>query len=72
MNDFDPEDMGPAMTAFVPAILGSFLMTGAIVMWFVFSPAALILFALGALFLFISPVIGILVWLDQRGESDES
>lgn len=71
MADFDPEEMTPGLSAFIVAFFGGGLIVMGFLMSILFPPAGVILFVLGALFLFLSPVIGVLAWLDQRGEDDD-
>lgn len=66
MSDINPEDMGAGMSAFVVAFFGGGLIVGGFLMSFLFTPAALILFVLGTLFLFASPVVGFLAWRGQK------
>lgn len=70
MSDFDPEDMGAGMFALIGLLAGFIFLFFGFLTSLVFLPAGVLVMALGGLFLLVTPVVGALVWFDQRGEDD--
>ena len=68
MADFDKDDMGPGLSAFVFAFLGSGLLVLGFLVCLVFWPAGLLMMVLGGLAILGSPVVGFTVWWNERKE----
>lgn len=71
MEPVDTDDMGAGFAAFVVALFGSGLLMVGLLLTFVFWPAGVVFLGLGGLFLVGAPVVGVLIWLDERQETAE-
>lgn len=70
MVDADEQEITPGLAAFLCAFIGGGFITAGLLTSIIFSPAALLLFALGVLLLFGAPVVWFLVSRGQKVQSE--